>query len=138
MDNKDVMKAFTTHMDEFFTDLLVVCPNNKDVLRGKLSFEALKKANPAILVRGWKNQVANKFSDLLKEVTVDNIEEKIFNKDFSIEVKMAQDNMNIKDADNMLYRTKLLIREVLDVNPDNIEKCLKYIINLSEISKLYN
>ena len=138
MDNKQVLKAYMSHMDEFYTDMLSVYPNDRIILRGKLFFEALRKTNPRRLITAWKNQIYPRFGDIFPTLNLDNIE-LLLNHDFSDDAKYADANgCSANDGEEFINKIKEIIVRVKDDNPDNLEKAIKYLDNLTKLSKLYN
>ena len=53
--NAQILKTFGKQMEEFMEDMLVIFPNDNVILRGKMYFEMMKKANPRFIIRIWKN-----------------------------------------------------------------------------------
>lgn len=137
MNNSQVIKAFTNHLDEFMEDVLRIYPDNKDILRGKLYFTAIRKAAPGKMVQVWKTHIAIPYENDLKNIDNSTMDT-ILNKDYKKEIKMAKDHMEVGDAGALVDRIKDLLKIVKEENIENSIKALTYIRNLCKISKLYN
>ena len=137
MNNSQVIKAFMTHLNEFMEDMLHVYPDNKDILRGKMYFDTIRKAAPGKMVKAWKTHIAAPYDDVL-EIIDETTMDKILNKNFNKELNMAKDHMDVKDAGALFERMKDLLKIVKDENVGNSIKALTYVRNLCKISKLYN
>jgi len=137
MENTQIVRAFMKHLDEFMEDMLRVYPDNKDILRGKLYFNTIRKANPSKMVKAWKNNLAIPFEKELANINNETIE-LILSINYEKQIGVAKESLNVKDAASLVERMKDLLKVAREESEDNALKALTYIVNLCKISKLYN
>ena len=62
MDKSTILRAFNSHFLEFVEDVLRVFPSDTDIIAAKNGLIALKKANPRIILMGWKEYIADRYA----------------------------------------------------------------------------
>ncbi len=126
--NSLVIQAFFKHFDEFMDDILRVYPDNKKYLKLRMYFDALKKANPRMLLMCWKSMLTEPYR---KEIESGDISF-FMNKDYTEDVDWV--NKRHKCAEQVAE----LRASVRDMSPDNVSKAMTYVQNLSKIGDLYS
>jgi len=128
MSNSSIVSIFNQHFIEMFDDILVIFPNNVDIMTAKNSILTFKKMNPAIIIKVWNKYIANKYKD-----QIDNDDISFFiNKDYSNDLEYMKNPDVIMDVINR-------IREpVNNMNPSDQVKTMKYIKNLTKLSLSYS
>jgi hypothetical protein len=127
-DKSTLLRAFNTHFFDFFDDLMIVLPENKEIPYAKTSFETLKKANPTIIIKSWYTFVFIPYKDLVDSGNLTFF----IDKDYGAELSgVSKSEEIIKMIDNI----RKPIREMDDTNKQH---ALKYIQNLCKLSSLYN
>ena len=127
-DKPTLSRAFNTHLTEFLADIINIYPNNADIIQAKSTFETIKKANPALMVKAWYKHVYIPYKEIIDGGNINFF----FEKDYSQDV---QSLANAADIINMIDKIRSPIRNMDEANKQH---CAKYIQNLSKISVLYN
>ena len=128
MSNSSIVSIFNQHFIEMFDDILVIFPNNVDIMTAKNSILTFKKMNPAIIIKVWHKYIANKYKE-----QIDNDDISFFiNKDYSNDLEYMKNPDVIMDVINR-------IREpVNNMNKSDQVKTMKYIKNLTKLSLSYS
>ena len=128
MDNPKIIyaKAFNNHLLEFFDDLILIFPNEKDISIGKKSCQTIINMNITTILKMWYTYSL----PYIKQIEDGDISF-FMEKDYRSDIK----DKHIKfDTVNIIKRLQDPIR-LLD--NDNKEKSMIYIQNLSKLSKAY-
>ena len=127
--NAQILKTFGKQVEEFMEDLLVIFPNDNVILRGKMYFEMMKKANPRFIIRVWKNRIAAKYG------------EQIASGDVAIFVTMdLTEDTAESQADNkeeVVNHLQNIWGSIIKMDEDNRNKAIKYIQNITKLSEMY-
>jgi len=127
-DKPTLSRAFNTHLTEFLADIINIYPNNSDIIQAKSTFETIKKANPAIMVKAWFKHVYLPYKDIIDSGNITFF----FEKDYSQDV---QSLANAAEIMNMIDKIRAPIRGMDEANKKH---CANYVQNLSKISGMYN
>ena len=123
-----ILKVFNNHFIEFCEDVEQIFPENKDIKKAKAGLELLRKANPRIIVMFWKSYIVPNYGDQIEKGNLDYF----LNKDYKEDLLKNQSNdTKIIDA---IDKIRQPIREM---SQDNKAKAVKYIQNLTKLSKMY-
>ena len=128
MNKSDILNAFNNHIIEFFEDIISIFPNNTDIQLAKTSLVAMRKVNPKLIVRIWKDYIHDKYSE---EIAKGNI-------NFFIEKDYTEDLKYTDNTSSILDKIATLRQPIKEMSSENIDKSIKYIQNLSKLSNLYN
>tara|TARA_X000000368_G_scaffold291962_1_gene232097 strand:- start:235 stop:639 length:405 start_codon:yes stop_codon:yes gene_type:complete len=127
--NAQILKTFGKQVEEFMEDMLVIFPNDNVILRGKMYFEMMKKANPRFIIRVWKNRIAAKYG------------EHIANDNFDIFVTMdLSEDIIDNPADNkeeVVTHLQNMLNSIIKMDEHNKNKAFKYIQNITKLSEMY-
>ncbi len=127
--NAQILKTFGKQIEEFMEDMLVIFPNDNVILRGKMYFEMMKKANPRFIIRVWKNRIASKYG------------EHIANGEFDIFITMdLSEDIVDNPADNkeeVVTHLQNMLSSILKMDEDNKNKAIKYVQNITKLSEMY-
>ena len=129
MDLSTILKAFNSQFEEFLEDIEVLFPDNKDIRTTKTGLMMMRKANPKKMVSVWYRYICLKYED---EIEKENLEY-FLTKDYSTDLKMEDGaSSKVMDAIDKL-------REPLrELDPENTKKCVQYLKNLNQLSKIYS
>lgn len=123
-----ILTAFNNHLLEFLEDVSSIFPEDRDIKKAKTALEMLKKANPRAIILIWKSHITEKYGD-----TIDSGDISFFiNKDYSFDIEGAQSSSKILDAINRLREP------VKNMGIENQKKTMKYIQNLTKLSRMYS
>ena len=129
MSNKTlVIQAFFKHFDEFMEDILRVYPDNKKYLKLRMYFDAIKKANPRMLLMCWKTMITEPYRQQIESGDINFF----MNKDYAEDVDWVNKRHNIEE------QVTEFIASVRGMSDENISKAMTYVQNLSKIGDLYN
>lgn len=123
-----VLSAFNNHLLEFLDDVSTIFPEDKDIKKAKSALEMLKKANPRAIILIWKSHITNRYGKSIDEGDISFF----INKDYSFDVQGADGASKILDAVNRLRDP------VKNMGVENQQKTMKYIQNLTKLSRMYS
>ena len=129
MDLSTILKAFNSQFEEFLEDIEVLFPENKDIRTTKTGLMMMRKANPKKMVSVWYRYICIKYED---EIEKENLEY-FLTKDYSADLKM-EDGAASKVMD-AIDKLRAPLREL---DPENTKKCIQYLKNLNQLSKIYS
>jgi hypothetical protein len=122
-----ILSAFNTHLESFLDDMLIVLPSNQDLKTIKVLNKTLSKTKPSVIIKMWKIYVADKYGD---EINISNIDF-FLGKDYKDDL---EDNPHSKYYLDFIDKLRKPISLLHD---DDKKSTVKYIQNLSKMSKLY-
>lgn len=126
MSNTNLLTAFNDHFVEFVTDVHNVFPEDRDVLTAKNALLAIRKANPKLIVKIWKQFIVSKY-----RTQIENGDISFFiDKDYSQDLEATQNSDKIMEAINRLRGP------IRQMSADNQEKTMIYIQNLTKLASL--
>lgn len=119
-----IVKGFNKHFDEFIEDVQNVFPEDDEVKTMKNLLYLIKKTNPKLVLEYWNTYIRIPYQ---KQIENGNISFFI-NKDYSVDVTMT-DNIS-----KFIERLRCYVKNMTE---DNQQKSMKYIQNLSSLTKIY-
>jgi hypothetical protein len=122
----NILTAFNDHFLDFLNDVQSVFPEDPDILTAKNALTAIRKANPKMIVKIWKVYIANKYRE---QITAGNISFFI-SKDYSSDVATAA------GSDKIMESIDRLREPIKNMGPENQEKVMKYIQNLTKLADM--
>ena len=128
MDKSAILKGFNGQFEEFLEDVTILFPNNNDIKTTKTALTMLRRANPKMIISIWYRYVCEKYE---KEIADENIDY-FLNKDYSDDLDK---NPN---ASQVLEGIDKIRRPLRELNSENKQKCLQYLKNLNQLSKIYS
>jgi hypothetical protein len=127
-DKSIYLRSFNTHFVEFITDILLLFPDNQDIKSGLVSFEMLKRLNPALVIKTWYSKVFIPYQDMITEGNIS----------FFFEKNYASDLDTNHNSGEIMLIIDNLKKSVTAMNDVSRQQTMKYVQNLSELSKIYN
>jgi len=127
MSSSQILKTFNDHFIEFVNDVQCVFPENIDILTAKNAFLAIRKANPRIIVKIFKAQVADPYQ---KEIDSGDLGFFIV-KDYANDLADTDNSKQIMDAIDGLRNP------VRQMDAENQAKVMKYLQNLKKLAFIY-
>jgi hypothetical protein len=121
--------AFNTHLLELLEDLKTLYPADINIKTAIRLVSTLKKANPKMLLKGWKVSVNDEYKKQIEEGDFDFFLNKEYDRDIGGDLK--QSSSQILDAINLI---KIKFR---DMDETNRKKTIKYVQNLTKLCNLY-
>lgn len=133
--NQQILKTFLDQFDQFLEDIVGVFPDDKELVSGKMYFEGLRKINPRIIITYWKYLVADKYDDNVETENIDFFINKNYHEDIETIAKARNWDGDYSYINNKIEAIRDQIVKLSDTNK---RVTMKYIINLTRLSKLYN
>ena len=121
--------AFNTHLLELLEDLKTLYPTDINIKTAIRLVSTLKKANPKMLLKGWKVSVNDEYKKQIEEGDFDFFLNKEYDRDIGGDLK--QSSSQILNAINLI---KIKFR---DMDETNRKKTIKYVQNLTKLCDLY-
>jgi hypothetical protein len=127
-DRSIILRSFNVHFADFFKDILLIFPNNSEIKQGLSSFEMIKRLNPSIVVKVWYSRIYVPYKSVIEEG----------NLSFFFDKNYMEDLDNVSNAVDIMKIIDNLREPISSMNDINKQHTMKYIQNLSELSKLYD
>tara|TARA_B110000495_G_scaffold135336_1_gene118521 strand:+ start:73 stop:477 length:405 start_codon:yes stop_codon:yes gene_type:complete len=124
-----LLGAFNTHLLELLEDLKTLYPADINIKTAIRLVSTLKKANPKMLLKGWKASINDEYKKQIQEGDFDFFLNKEYDRDIGGDLK--QSSSQILDAINLI---KIKFR---DMDETNRKKTIKYVQNLTKLCDLY-
>lgn len=126
--NSQILKGFNDHFMELVEDIERVFPNDTDISTVKNSFKELRKANPKMVIKVYKEQIVDLYRDQIEKGNID----------FFIDKDYKNDIGNIADSEYILNKINILRDPIRNMEPVDRVKVIKYIQNLSKLCDVYH
>jgi hypothetical protein len=126
-DKSTILKTFNNHFFEFLTDIICIFPENNDIITAKKSFENIKKLNPSIIIKVWKNYVYQPYKEVIEAGNI----EFFFDKDYN------SDLQTVANGSEIIKMIDVMREPIKNMSDANKEHSMKYIQNLSKLSEIY-
>jgi len=128
MSSTNILSAFNDHFMEFISDVQKVFPEDVDLLTAKNSLTMVRKANPKMIIKIWKQHIVDKYSEQIEAGDISFF----MDKDYSTDLSKTEFAGKIMEG---IDRMRGPIKEM---SKENQDKTMKYIQNLTKLSILYN
>jgi len=122
----NLLSVFNNHFEEFINDIQSVFPEDTDILTAKHALFTIRKVNPRLLSKIWTKYVASPY---YKEIEQGDI-------NFFVDKDYSADISKTENADKIMEAIDRLRNPVKQMTPENQEKTMKYIQNLTKISMM--
>ena len=122
----NILTAFNDHFLDFLNDVQSVFPEDNDILTAKNALTAIRKANPKMIVKIWRAFIAEKYRDKIAAGDIG----------FFLDKDYASDVANSQNSDKIMDSINRLREPIRNMGPENQEKVMKYIQNLTKLSEL--
>lgn len=126
MDKSSLLAAFNNHFGEFADDIANYFPENMDIKTSINACYAIRKLNPALIIKVWKSSVVEPYKKQIDDGDFD----------FFIYKDYTED-INIEQKDRALQVVDKLRVLVPQMAKEDQEKCMQYVKNLTTLSIHY-
>lgn len=120
------IQAFNNHFFEFLDDILVVFPDDTDLLSAKNAMKLIRKSNPKLIPTIWEQRIASKYRAQIEQGDLSYF----IDKNYDDELKGEKNGARIMEAVNRLREP------IRQMSPENQTKVLQYIQNLTRLSQV--
>lgn len=127
-DKTTLLKTFNTQFFAFLNDILVIFPENKDIAKGKKSFELLNMASPSMIIKIWHSHVNRLYKEHIDNGDLD----------YFIEKDYSDDLQALSDSDDVLRIINMIREPVRQMDEANRVHTRKYLQILSKLALLYS
>jgi hypothetical protein len=127
-DKSTLLKTFNAQFFSFLDDIKTIYPENKEIAKGKKSFEMVKMASPSIIIKIWYSHVYQHYKS---EIDSGNV-------DFFIDKDYSGDLAEVSNADEVIRIIEVIKEPIRMMDEKNKEHTCKYLQVLSKLSELYN
>ena len=127
MNKAQILKGFNDHFMELVLDIERVFPDDNDISTVKNSFVELRKANPKLVIKVFKEQIYDIYNNQIEEGNID----------FFINKNYQKDIGNIPESEYILNKINILRNPVRNMDKHDQDKVIKYMQNLSKLCNLY-
>jgi hypothetical protein len=127
MNKSDILKGFNNQLEEFLNDLINIFPKDNEIKTLRISLLGFRKINPKLIIEGWKLYINDSYYD---KILIGNLE-------FFIEKDYKNDIGNTNFKNDILKKIDELKSVINTITDENKNKTVKYVQNLSKLTKLY-
>ena len=125
MDKVAILNGFNDHFIEFIDDIKRVFPYNKDIQIAHTGLYTIRKANPLLVCKIWKNAILSHYRISIESGDLDFFAKKDYSNDFPDRMKII-----ITKIDN--FRKPLINLPIVEK-----QKVITYLQNLTKLNDLY-
>ena len=122
-----VRKTFNDEFMKFVNEVQSLFPDDKFIKKSRDGLELLKKTNPKLVIRIWKEYIVNRYATEIENGELDFF----INKDYNEDVSRAS------NADTIINSINRLREPVRNMGESNQATAMKYIQQLTKLSQLY-
>ena len=123
----NILTAFNDQLSCFIDDMLILYPNDVDIMYAKNSFNTIRKMNPRLVISVWQDKINSLYFNQIMSGDL----EFFLNKDYSTDLAESQNSSKIMDSINRLRQP------IRSMDTNNREKAMRYLQNISNLSNLY-
>jgi hypothetical protein len=128
MDKQTTMRSFNSHFSDFMKDILLIFPTNNEIKNGLKTFELIKNMNPSMVIKVWYANIYIPYNKIISEGDLN----------FFFEKNYSSDLNNVSNINDILNIIDKIRGPVKNMDSINQKHTMKYIQNLSELSRLYS
>lgn len=122
-----ILTAFNNHFTEFIEDVRRVFPNDVDIATAANALSKLRKANPRIIIKGFKQYVSQPYKTEIEAGEIEFFIKKDYTKD------VGGDSASL-----ILEKIDMLRKPISEMNANEQKKVVKYLQNLTKLADMYN
>jgi hypothetical protein len=122
-----ILAGFNDHFMEFVSDVLHVFPDNKELQVANSAFALIRKANPKMIIKIWKEYVVDKYAEQISNGDIS----------FFVNKDYTRDLANVDNSSTIMQSIDQLRTPVQMMSAENQQKTMKYIQNLKQLCELY-
>jgi len=123
-----ILTAFNNHFEEFLSDVVRVFPDDMDIATAATALSKLRKANPRLVIKTFKEHVKAPYGEQIAEGKLD----------FFLEKDYTKDVEGSSQANAILDKIDKIKDPINNMEEEEKAKVLKYMQNLCKLCDLYN
>ena len=122
-----IRKTFNDEFIKFVNEVQKIFPDDRDIKKASDALELLKKTNPKLIIRIWKEYIVDVYTTQIENGELDYF----LDKDYSTDVSDSENS-------NTILRSINRLREpIRNMGEKNKETSMKYIQQLTKLCQLY-
>ena len=125
--SSNLLSGFNNHFEEFLDSVYGVFPDDADVLASRNILKQIRKANPKLIIKIWKAYIVDKYDSEIQNGDIT----------FFIDKDYKEDLQKMESAGKIIDGINRLRDPIKQMGQKNQQVAMKYIQNLSKITKLY-
>lgn len=122
-----IRKTFNDEFMKFVNEVHTIFPEDRDIRKARDGLELLKKANPKVVIRIWKEYIVDRYASQIENGELDFF----INKDYSTDVSTADNAGDIMKSINRLREP------IRNMGSANQQTAMQYIQQLTKLCQLY-
>ena len=123
-----VRRTFNDEFMKFVNEVQSLFPDDKFIEKSRDGLELLKKTNPKLVIKIWKEYIVDCYISEIEKGELDFF----INKDYRNDINQA-----ISDSNNIIKSIDRLREPVRNMGASNQATAMKYIQQLSKLCQLY-
>lgn len=127
MSKSTYSKAFNTLFSDFLEDVTRIFPEDKNIKVAKTSIESVRKLNPALVIKTWNKQVAEKYGEVIQQG----------NLQYFVEKDYSEDVQKMANAGDIVKTIDMLREPIKNMSEANQQHTLEYLQKLCKLSQAY-
>jgi hypothetical protein len=128
VDKSTILRGFNNHFFDFLDDIIVIVRDSTDLPTSRNSFMIIKKANPTAIIKVWYKHIYLPYNDVIQQGDISFFSDKDYFEDIG----------NLKNADSIMKIIDTLRKPIREMGEVNKAHTMKYIQNLTELSRAYS
>lgn len=123
-----LLKAFNKHFFQFLDDIILLFPDNVDLVSSRQYFDTIKSANPTLILKIWHKYIFTPYNDKIEDGDLN----------FFIEKDYAEDLKNLKNNEKILKVINTSLRDPLRLMDEtNMKLCRQHFQLVTRICARY-
>jgi hypothetical protein len=127
-DKSTLLKTFNSQFFAFLKDIMIIFPENKDVAKGKKSFELISMASPTLIIKIWNSHVNRLYKEHIDQGDLEYFIEKDYSNDLDC----------VNNSDEVLRIINMIREPIRHMDETNRDHTRKYLQILSKLSLMYS
>jgi hypothetical protein len=127
-DKSILMRSFNTHFLELINDILLIFPTNHDIKHSLNSFQMISRVSPATIIKIWYSNIYIPYHTMIDSGDIT----------FFFEKNYAEDLSKASNAKEIMLIIDRIREPIKSMSVTNKEHTIKYLQNLTTLSKLYS
>jgi len=127
-DKSTLLKTFNSQFFAFLKDIMIIFPENKDVAKGKKSFELISMASPTLIIKIWNSHVNRLYKEHIDQGDLEYFIEKDYSNDLDC----------VNNSDEVLRIINMIREPIRNMDETNRDHTRKYLQILSKLSLMYS
>ena len=121
------MKAFNVLFREFFQFMILVFPDNADILHAHESLDGIRKLNPTIIIKVWEKYIYSPYKSMIDNRDLSFFLEKNYEPDLAMFA-------NVREIVNIIDTLRIPLQSLAEIHQ---QRTMDFLQNLSKLAIMY-